>query len=310
LLSLLIIGFLTWHFIHHNPVRLWHEMYRELDRNGIYLLIVAVLLMPVNWLLESIKWKQTLQPICRVRLWWAFQSVCAGVSIGIFMPNRVGEFAGKILLLLPGQRARGGVAAIVSSLAQFCASVSIGLIAFLFYLGYFQASGIILFIAFSIIIITIILLNLFCFNLPAFALWASHTVLFQRWSLINSLIAFSNAYPSKVFFRLWLWSALRYLVFTGQLLLLLMAMGIAGSWWILWILVCASLLLQSLVPVPAVIGLGLRFSASIYFIGQISNNDFGIIAASAMLWMINLIIPALAGLLFINKSNIMGKTNT
>src|SRR5688572_15786848 len=65
-------------------VQLWqsHKMW----------LLLVVLLLPVNWFLETAKWKKLVsvsEPITWKEAWSA---VLAGLAIGSATPNRVGEF--------------------------------------------------------------------------------------------------------------------------------------------------------------------------------------------------------------------------
>ena len=289
---------------------MYDEMLKHLDSQGLFFLILAIILMPLNWLVEALKWQLVLQPIRPSGLWWAVKSVCAGVSIGIFMPNRIGEFTGKILLLPQKYRLRAGMAAILTSIAQFAASVAIGAVALLLYLlhfGSFDHSNLLLSI--SAILILILVLSIAYFSLPYLFRKIGKLSWTSGRAKLQAVLSVSTSYHRRELILLWLLAAFRYLIFSFQFVFLLYAMGIDASWIMLWILVASTLLLQSLIPVPAMIALGIRFSAAIYFIGQISGNEFGIIAASAMLWIINLIVPALAGLIFINRTKIWERSS-
>jgi len=66
-------------------------------------------------------------------------------------------------------------------------------------------------------------------------------------------------------------------------------------------------LIQTLVPSIALIEIGVRTNVALFVLGLISSNAIGILSASLLLWMINLMLPAIVGafLLFqIKNSNI------
>ena len=58
--------------------------------------LYALVLVFFNWGFEAIKWKYMIKKIEYITFSVALKSVFAGVSTGIFTPNRVGEFAGKV----------------------------------------------------------------------------------------------------------------------------------------------------------------------------------------------------------------------
>ena len=55
---------------------------------------------------------------------------------------------------------------------------------------------------------------------------------------------------------------------------------------------------MSIIPTIALTELGVRGSVAIYF-GYISSNTIGILTASFALWIINLVVPAILGVLFV-----------
>ncbi len=59
------------------------------------------------------------------------------------------------------------------------------------------------------------------------------------------------------------------------------------------------LTLLAIIPTTALAELGIRGKMSLLLLGLISTNSVGIIATAAGIWLINLILPAIAGTLFI-----------
>jgi hypothetical protein len=56
---------------------------------------------------------------------------------------------------------------------------------------------------------------------------------------------------------------------------------------------------MSVIPTIALTEIGVRGSVAIYFFGFLSENVIGIMTAAFTLWIINLVIPALIGTLFV-----------
>jgi hypothetical protein len=55
----------------------------------------------------------------------------------------------------------------------------------------------------------------------------------------------------------------------------------------------------AIVPTIALAELGVRGKISIYLFGAFSTNTLGIVLTATAIWLINLVVPALAGSLFL-----------
>ena len=59
-------------------------------------LLLCTLFIPVNWGIESYKWQQITNPIEKISLSKAMQSVYAGICVGNLAPGRATEFLANI----------------------------------------------------------------------------------------------------------------------------------------------------------------------------------------------------------------------
>ena len=69
-------------------------------------------------------------------------------------------------------------------------------------------------------------------------------------------------------------------------------------WNALW-LITVMFLALAIVPTIALAELGVRGKISIFLFGVFSPNTLGIVLTASSIWLINLVVPALAGSLFI-----------
>ena len=76
--------------------------------------------------------------------------------------------------------------------------------------------------------------------------------------------------------------------------------GVMDAFWLISILY----LILALAPTIALLELGLRGQVAILLFGLYSENVLGIYAASTGVWLVNLILPALAGCLLITSLKI------
>jgi hypothetical protein len=71
------------------------------------------------------------------------------------------------------------------------------------------------------------------------------------------------------------------------------------EFWLSAGLTCIMFLAMAVVPTIALAELGLRGKLAVLLFGVASTNTLGIVLAASGIWLINLVVPALAGSLFI-----------
>ena len=90
--------------------------------------VSLLLLTPVNWGLEALKWQILLRRVESVRFREACKGVLAGVSLGFAMPAQLGDTTGRVLSLRTN-RTRAVGASLVSGGMQFYVSIVFGTMA-------------------------------------------------------------------------------------------------------------------------------------------------------------------------------------
>ncbi len=270
------------------------------------------LLMISNWGLEAKKWQLLMRPIQNLNYSRAFRAVFSGQALALGTPNRVGEYVGRIVYMDDGNRLRALSLSAVGSVAQILITFFIGLfgLGFVYYvlesntllvhsLSILWLKGLLSFIVFFTI-----LLFLFYYNLA----WV--TKVFERIPFVAKYSFFIQKLESlhyKELTIILMLSFVRYSVYVLQYLLLYQFFGIEISWWQIICLTTVQLLIMTLVPSIALAEVGIRGKVSITLFSLVTNNSLGIIATAASIWLINLIIPALAGSLMILGLRIIKK---
>lgn len=94
-------------------------------------------------------------------------------------------------------------------------------------------------------------------------------------------------------------SFLRYFVFVVQYLLLLQVFKVDIAWWNAFWLIAVMFLVLAVIPTIALAELGVRGKISIFLFSVFSTNTIGIVLTATTIWLINLVVPALAGSLFL-----------
>ncbi|QEC52212.1 hypothetical protein EDD80_10670 [Anseongella ginsenosidimutans] len=273
----------------------------------IWLLSFAGGLMLVNWGVEVFKWKYLVRKIEKVSLWKSTESLLAGLTLAIFTPNRVGEYGGRILYLERGNRVKGAFAMWVGAFGQMLVTNVVGAVAFYFFALRFIDLNQALQIALGLgILIFCLLFVLFYFNVR----WLYMILLsFRFLKKFRRYFKVLLMYRKKELMVSLLYSLLRYAIFTTQHFLLIHLFLPSIDYVTSMMLISVILMVQSIIPTMAMLDdLGVRGATSAYFFGfVVSPADASFVLASAFgVWIVNIILPAIAGLFFVFKANFFG----
>lgn len=99
LLTVVVLSIFAWQFWRLGEKMDWAAFSASLRRPGNWrYLVLALLLMPVNWLLEARKWHLLLTVFLPWDFWRTLRTTLAGVSLSAATPNRIGEIGGRLLV--------------------------------------------------------------------------------------------------------------------------------------------------------------------------------------------------------------------
>ncbi len=268
--------------------------------------ILVILLMLANWSFEALKWKSLIRHIQKISFFRSFRAILSGLSVSLAMntPNGSGEYVGRILYVKEGNRIRAITLTFVGSMSQLIVTMLLGTIGlFLISSHFYDATKqifvlslpVINIITYGSIVITIALLAVY-FEISWLIRLLEKIPFVARYSFfIQKLEEFTVPELLKVL----LISFLRYTVFAVQYLLLLQVfkvdIGASNAFW----LIAVMFLVLAVIPTIALAELGVRGKISIFLFGVFSTNTIGILLTATTIWLINLVVPALAGSLFI-----------
>ena len=269
-----------------------------------YLLIGVVLLMMfLNWFLESLKWRFLISKIEKISIKRSIRAVFSGITVSAFTPNRIGEYAGRVFCLEKGDRIQAVLITVIGSMAQLLTTIVFGLIGVLLLPNLMPSFDLLLsesFFAFPIMLFIIILLNILLVVLflhaSVFSIILSKVTFLSRFTKYNEVFAFYN-YSDLL--EVLMYSIARYIVFTTQFFILLKVFGIPISYIDAIILITVMLFVISIIPTIAITEIGVRGSVAVFLFGLVSADIVGILSATFVMWVVNLLLPALIGTIFI-----------
>lgn len=262
-----------------------------------WLMIVGcVAMVPLNWFIESYKWQRLIRDVEALSQWDSFKATLSGIAVGLFTINRVGEFGGRVMFVQPENRISAVMRTIMGSFSQLLITLIFGSISFAF-LGsdvlqlpkpLYQSmmicavagSGLLLFIY---------------YQYEAFRNFF-HKNFIYRWML---KWGFREMHLNKQELNRALGlSFLRYAVFNIQFVLMVMSFGCPITWYQGLLATTCIFFIQTTIPTVSFLELGIRGAGALLIFGWFGCGDIPVLAASFLIWFMNLILPALVGLFY------------
>ena len=267
----------------------------SLSKSGWWILIV-IFLMPVNWWLESIKWKTFLDIHLPASMKSIFKAVSGGIALSLFTPNRIGEYGGRILFMPSHAKWPVAISTFMGSISQNLVVLTMGIIS-----GIFILEG---FIFLKVCGVLLVVAGGLCYFqmkriLQLFSKLKVHSLVGK---LMQRLHYFDD-YSFLILSRAAGLAFCRYTVYVLQFVLLLHAFEPGISAGVLILGVSTIFLFQTLVPLPPVADVLARTNIGLIFWAGAGMSELSISLASLMVWLINLLIPALIGSIFIGTTN-------
>ena len=259
----------------------------------------VVLLMVVNWVLESLKWKYLTRELAPMTTWGAIEAVFCGLTWAIFTPNRIGEYGGRVMFLPNRKRIHGVFAMAVGSFGQNVITNVLGLIALMWFAYTYHPINTLLAIGLSLAAIGFMgLLLVFYFHIG----WL--VSLLNRIKFLAKYHRFFDIMGRYKFDQLLnvMWFCLaRFFVFSFQYYLVIHLLMPQLPVFPVMMMVLILFFIQSALPSLDLLDIGVRnFTASVLFV-YITDQKLAVMAAVSSIWLINLIIPAILGSVFVFK---------
>lgn len=261
-----------------------------ISQNPLTLLFV-ILLMPINWLLEGVKWRLLAKPVKKLSLQQAMRGVLAGLSIAFITPHGIGDYLGRVMSIEKQERSRLIGAVFLGRIMQMMATLFFGALGIYFLLGNIFT---------YVYLLLLICLLISCLLLLYFPIRFKGKF-FRKFIYYIEII---GDYSKSTIWQVMILSCLRYLVFAFQFFIVLhlfvsisTMLKVAGTTWIF--------LAKSILPTFNFLSdLGVREFSAVYFFEQFGTPLIPVLAASLLVWIVNILAPTIFGLPFIYKLRI------
>ena len=268
------------------------------------LLALSVLLLVLNLSVETFRWKLLVDQVSPEPLLRVAASYVTGIACSILTPARIGDYPGRILYLRPSHsgKLRYLSVAVTGLVAQYITVLFFGISALVVSLWQ-KLNGALAPLLWITIPVTLLMVWLYLRSDKVLG-GISAFPAFRRLGLYREL---ARRLPDSLKTNVVLLSVVRFVVYNAQFLVLLGAMGVNPPLWQGATLSVLFFWIMTLIPSFALAEVGIRGGVALFLFGSVSGNTIGILSATTLLWLFNLILPAIPGAFCIGRLRVSGK---
>jgi hypothetical protein len=305
---LVLAGLFIYHRVNNNNnLREFQALISHISRNQVLTTMTfVVLLMVVNWVLESFKWQYLAKTLVSISVWEAIEAVFCGLTWAIFTPNRIGEYGGRVMFLPNRKRIHGVFAMAVGSFGQNVITNVTGLLASLWFIYHFLHINTWLYLGIVILVIAfLVLLNIFYFNIKWLVGILDRIRFIEKYRRFFDIM---GRYSHRELLTVIGYSLARFFVFSFQYYLVIHLLLPELPFFQMMMTVIVFIFIQSAMPSLDLLDIGVRSFTAAHLFSYITNQQLAIIAAVSSIWLVNLIIPAALGSVFVLKLRFFDRT--
>ncbi|HEY4326458.1 MAG TPA: lysylphosphatidylglycerol synthase domain-containing protein [Mucilaginibacter sp.] len=272
-----------------------HISYNEV----VFTIVIVVLLMIVNWVLESLKWWHLTRQLYPISIWRAIESVFCGLTWAVFTPNRLGEYAGRIMFLPNRKRIHGVFAMAVGAFGQNVITNVLGAAASVWFLYTFSHlnSWLLSLIAVSAAVFIGFMLT-FYFNIRWMVSLLNRIKFLKKFHRFFDIMG--RYKPQELLNIMWFCLA-RFLVFTFQYYLVIHLLIPQIPLLQMTLLMFVFFFIQSAIPSLDLLDIGVRSLTATTLFAYVTDQAVAVVVAVSVIYIINLLIPAVLGSVFVLK---------
>ncbi|MEK6495324.1 hypothetical protein [Myroides odoratimimus] len=253
-----------------------------------YLAIAALMFLTFsNRFVEILKWQNLSSLIKPVSVGQAAKQVLSALTLGIFTPNGIGEYAGKALYFEKKDAPRVIFLNMVCNGVQVIYAIVFGLMG-LTILNQFHEiiPNTYLYIVYAVIAVVFTLL----FSIRNFAI---------KGYSIQTILNLLNEIPKKKHRKNLFLALLRYASFTHQYVILYYLFGVDIPYFELLCTVSAIYLMASSLPNFQFLEFAVKGSIAMFIFTALDVNQWVVALVATLIWLLNIVLPISIGSYFV-----------
>lgn len=270
-----------------------------ISSKGLLCFGLCLLLIPINWGIESYKWQIITGPVEKVSFKTAMHSVYSGVCLGNLAPGRATEFLAKIIFFKIENRPKITALHFINGMFQLCITYLFGLSALLIQLNQFNNENV--WLAYTTSAIAILVFAVFIFSLIKIDLILNFIT--KKINKQQALDDFKYRFTIKKLVQLFGLSLIRYLVFSFQFILLIYLFNQSNFNFSIFTGIALYYLVITTIPMISVLEGPIRAAIALIVFHDSGVSDSVLALSSVLIWLINIIVPSIYGYSILLKQN-------
>ncbi|MFO0358141.1 MAG: lysylphosphatidylglycerol synthase domain-containing protein [Sphingobacteriaceae bacterium] len=263
-------------------------------------IFISFILFPVNWAIESYKWKLITAQTQEISFKTAMRSVYAGICIGNLAPGRATEFLAKIHFFKAENKLTVTVLHFVNGMFQLSITIFFGVLSlFIRSVTSNEPSSLLHVASITLSIIVMLVFILILFNINRFVGW-----MYKRFNRDNYEELKPIVWSKKLLIQLFGFSIIRFWVFTFQFVLLLFIFKTEANYIHLFASIFIYFLFTTIIPMFSVIEAAVRTAIALIVFSDLGISNSGLAIVAILLWLINIVLPSVVGYMVLLKENL------
>lgn len=289
--KLLIVGgafYFIWSRISDDEQLDWSRITEAVSRENAYFLIFLILLLTfLNRFLEIMKWQNLVSWLQPISLSRASEEVLAAVTAAIFTPNGIGEYAAKALYYKKQQARDIIFLNLVCNGIQLIIAVVAGILGLIVFNAMYDvmAGGVLFAITGAISVLFVLV-------------FASRNLTIKGYSM-QRLFAKVGEMPKSIHRKNILLAIGRYLSIIHQHYFLFLLLGADLPYPVMISAIAGVYFLGSSLPTFQLLDFAVRGSVAVYFFGILGVNEWIVVFAATLQWLLNIVLPVSIGSYFV-----------
>lgn len=282
-LSLIVFAVIVWKVIDRYADG---QVQQTLSNINGYVLTVSVLLIPLNYGLEAMKWKVLTASLKSNSLFQSLKVVLMGQSLNMILPFAAGDLYVRYQQLESQYRPQSLGAILINRMAQMLPTLVFGLISVVYWVDHTWSDA-----------------SLISFVSAYIAITIASIILFRRIknTLLDRYLVLLRDARWQMLLKVLMLAFLRYFVFSLQYLIVFKSLGVEWTWplclGIFWVF-----LIKTIIPALTLFGdLAKRQLSAVVFFPLVTDQIDVVVVVGFVVWLMNIALPSALGLLYLPK---------
>ena len=256
-------------------------------KNSAWIVVVIILLSFLNRFIEILKWQNLIASFKKISPTQATDQVLASLTAGMFTPNGVGEYAAKALYYKKAQAKNIVFLNLICNGAQLIIAVLAGII------------GLLLFnLKYGVIPDALFLLLLSGLIAIIIAVFLSRKITIKGYSL-QKFFSNINEVPKQIHQKNLFLALARYLCIIHQHYFIFLLFDVHLPYPIMLSAITGIYFLGSSLPTFQFLDFAVRGSVAVFFFGLAGVNEWIVVFAATIQWLLNIVIPVALGSFYV-----------